>query len=194
VAAHLQRYPQHFSIADAKRGDIGNTARQYAHGILEGMGFDSITVAPYMGKDSLEPFALPGKWGIALGLTSNPGAHDFQLRPMADGRPLYAHVLDAYRAWMSPEQWMVVVGATRPEGLAAVRTQLPKHFFLVPGVGAQGGTVEDVMKAGAISGEVGLLINSSRGILYASSGEDFAEAAAAEAERLVEEMKAHWPV
>jgi orotidine-5'-phosphate decarboxylase len=146
-----------------------------------------------MGKDSLEPFALPGKWGIALGLTSNPGANDFQLQPMADGRPLYAHVLDAYRAWMSPEQWMVVVGATRPEGLASVRTQLPEHFFLVPGVGAQGGTVEDVMKAGAIAGEVGLMINSSRGILYASSGEDFAEAAAAEAKRLVDEMKLHWP-
>jgi len=193
VAKHLQRYPQHFSIADAKRGDIGNTARQYAQGILEGLGFDSITVAPYMGKDSLEPFALPGKWGIVLGLTSNPGANDFQLQPMADGRPLYAHVLDAYRAWMSPEQWMVVVGATRPEGLASVRTQLPEHFFLVPGVGAQGGTVEDVMKAGAIAGEVGLMINSSRGILYASSGEDFAEAAAAEAKRLVDEMKLHWP-
>ena len=193
VADHLRRYPHHLSIADAKRGDIGNTATKYAQGILNELGFDSITVAPYMGQDSLQPFALPGKWGIALGLTSNPGANDFQLQPMADGRPLYAHVLDAYRAWMSPEHWMVVVGATRPEGLASVRAQLPEHFFLVPGVGAQGGTVEEVMRAGAIPGDLGLLINSSRGILYASAGADFAEAAAAEAECLVAEMQTHWP-
>jgi len=193
VADHLRSYPHHLSIADAKRGDIGNTATKYAQGILNELGFDAITVAPYMGQDSLQPFALPGKWGIALGLTSNPGANDFQLQSMADGRPLYAHVLDAYRAWMSPEQWMVVVGATRPEGLASVRAQLPEHFFLVPGVGAQGGTVVEVMRAGAISGALGLLINSSRGILYASAGDDFAEAAAAEAERLVADMQTHWP-
>ncbi|MDC3353833.1 orotidine-5'-phosphate decarboxylase [Schleiferiaceae bacterium] len=193
VAQHLSKYPEHFSIADAKRGDIGNTARHYAEGILGQLGFDSITVAPYMGRDSLEPFALAGKWVIALGLTSNPGAQDFQMQAMADGRPLYAHVLDSYATWASPDQWMVVVGATRPEGLAAVRKQLPDHFFLVPGVGAQGGSVEDVMKAGAVPGEIALLINSSRGILYASSEADFAEAAAREAARLVQEMKQYWP-
>ncbi len=194
VADHLLTYPDHFSIADAKRGDIGNTATKYAQGILQEFGFDAITVAPYMGKDSMEPFALPGKWVIALGLTSNPGAQDFQMQPMADGRPLYAHVLDSYAAWADPRQWMVVVGATRPDGLAAVRAHLPQHFFLVPGVGAQGGTVKDVMKAGAISGDLGLLINSSRGIMYARSDEQFAEAAAAESARLVAEMHRHWPV
>ena len=193
VAEHLLQYPHHFTIADAKRGDIGNTAKQYAKGILEGFGFDAITVAPYMGRDSIEPFALPGKWAIGLGLTSNPGAQDFQLQPMADGRPLYAHVLDAYKNWADPGQWMVVVGATRPEGLAAVRAQLPEHFFLVPGVGAQGGSVQEVMQSGACKKGVGLLINSSRGIIYASSGDDFAEAARQEAKRLVDQMQMYWP-
>ncbi|CAI8338039.1 MAG: Orotidine 5'-phosphate decarboxylase [Owenweeksia sp. TMED14] len=195
VADHLKDYPQHFSIADAKRGDIGNTAKMYAEGILVKLGFDSITVAPYMGKDSIEPFSILGKWGIALGLTSNPGAQDFQMKKMEDDRYLYEHVLDAYKEWISPENWMIVVGATREVSMRKIRHQLPEYFFLVPGVGHQGGTIKHVMDSGVFTSGigVGVLINASRSICYASSDKNYASAAAKEASRLHEEMKYYWP-
>ena len=194
VAKHLSSMDV-FTIADAKRGDIGNTASQYAQGILGEMGFDAITVAPYMGKDSVTPFFMEGKWAIGLGLTSNDGAEDFQMQTMADGRRLHELVLDKYDELGSPNQLMVVVGATRTEALAKVRARLPEHIFLVPGVGAQGGTVQDVMSAGAFKDQrgVGLLINASRSILYASSGLDFAAAAAKEASSLHASMRQYWP-
>jgi orotidine-5'-phosphate decarboxylase len=179
-----------FTIADAKRGDIGNTAAQYARTFFQTYPFDSITVAPYMGRDSVEPFLqTPSKWAIVLGLTSNPGADDFE-KLMCDGKPLYEHVLEKVSSWGSPENLMFVVGATRPEELARIRTILPEHFLLIPGVGAQGGTVKDVCKA-AVTADGGLLINVSRGIQYATSGEDFAEAAGAAAKKYQGEMAAY---
>ncbi len=173
----------HFTIADAKRGDIGNTSDYYARTFFHTYGFDSVTVAPYMGRDSVEPFLKhPDKWAIVLGLTSNPGAHDFEMLN-ADGRPLFEHVLEKTASWGTPDNTMFVVGATRAEALQAVRKVVPHHFLLVPGVGAQGGSLEDVMKQGA-NEEVGLLINASRSILYASSGSDFAKSANEEAQRM----------
>lgn len=187
------RYPGHLTIADAKRGDIGNTATQYAQGLLNGMGFDAITVAPYMGRDSVEPFLLPEKWAVVLALTSNAGADDFQQKILADGRPLYAHVLEQVSQWIPGDQRMFVVGATRPEGLKQVRSWVDDTFFLVPGVGAQGGTVSEVLGAAGWKNRpgVGVLINASRSIQYASSGADFQEAAEREARTLHESM-AHW--
>jgi orotidine-5'-phosphate decarboxylase len=195
VADYLKKFPNHFSIADAKRGDIGNTSKMYAEGILNKMRFDSITVAPYMGKDSLEPFAIQGKWAIALGLTSNSGAHDFQMKRMQDDRYLYEHVMDSYREWTSPEQWMIVVGATRSESMKKIREQLPDHFFLVPGLGHQGGDIKNVLKSGSFrSGQgVGVLINASRSICYAGINEKYDQAASKEALRLHEEIKYYWP-
>lgn len=195
VANYLKKFPQHFSIADAKRGDIGNTSKMYAEGILNKMGFDSITVAPYMGKDSLQPFAIPGKWAIALGLTSNSGAQDFQMKRMQDDRYLYEHVIDSYREWTSPDQWMIVVGATRSESMKKIRQQLPNHFFLVPGVGHQGGDIQNVLRSGSFSSGqgMGVLINASRSICYAGNDENYAESANKEALRLHEEMKNYWP-
>lgn len=186
-------HPGHLTIADAKRGDIGNTAAQYANGILRGMGFDAITVAPYMGRDSVEPFLLPDKWAVVLALTSNGGAEDFQQLRTADGRPFYAHVLERVSQWIPTEQRMFVVGATRPEGLAHVRTLAEDSYFLVPGVGAQGGSVPEVLGAAGWKNRpgVGVLINASRSIQYASSGPDFAEAAGREAAALQAQM-AHW--
>ncbi|MFM7726719.1 MAG: orotidine-5'-phosphate decarboxylase [Flavobacteriales bacterium] len=170
----------HFTIADAKRGDIGNTSGYYAKTFFDTYGFDSVTVAPYMGKDSVDPFLnAPGKWAIVLALTSNAGAFDFETL-QAEGKPVYEHVLEKTASWGTPENTMFVVGATRAEMLAEVRRIVPGHFLLVPGVGAQGGSLEEVMKHG-MNDDVGLLINASRSILYASSASDFALAAAAEA-------------
>jgi orotidine-5'-phosphate decarboxylase len=181
---------EHFTIADAKRGDIGNTSGYYAKTFFDTYGFDSVTVAPYMGKDSVEPFLVhPGKWAIVLALTSNAGAFDFETL-IAEGKPVYSHVLEKCSGWGTPENTMYVVGATRAELLADVRRIVPNHFLLVPGVGAQGGSLQEVMRYG-MSADVGLLINASRSILYASSGSDFAVAAGREAGAIQREM-AQW--
>lgn len=160
-----------FSIADAKRGDIGNTARQYAEAFFQNLGFDAITLSPYMGRDSVEPFlGRPGKWAVVLGATSNPGAKDLQFLATAGGEPLYRHVLRTASGWGSTGNLMFVLGGTRPEVLKEARRALPSHFFLVPGIGAQGGDLDAVMEAG-LNADGGLLINSSRGILHAGTGD-----------------------
>jgi orotidine-5'-phosphate decarboxylase len=179
-----------FTIADAKRGDIGNTAYKYAQTFFDpassGLNFDSITVAPYMGHDSVEPFlTCKDKWVILLALTSNPGSHDFQMSKSEDYIPLYERVMRLAMTWGNAEQMMFVIGATRSDFLQKVREIAPDHFFLVPGVGAQGGSLEDVAKY-AMSSRVGLLVNSSRGIIYA--GDDTAVSAAREAKKMQEEM------
>lgn len=181
-------YPELFTIADAKRGDIGNTSRMYAEAFLNKMGFDSVTVAPYMGKDSVEPFLIgEGKWAIVLGHTSNPGALDFQNLTLTNGGLLHEEVLAKVATWGTDENIMFVIGATRAEEFARIRKIIPNHFLLVPGVGAQGGDLEGVLQNG-LTDDAGLLINSSRGIIYASNGEDFAQAAAREAEILAQQM------
>jgi orotidine-5'-phosphate decarboxylase len=178
---------EHFTIADAKRGDIGNTSGYYAKTFFDSYGFDSVTVAPYMGKDSVEPFLNhSNKWAIVLALTSNAGAFDFETLN-ADGKPVYHHVLEKTCTWGTTENTMFVVGATRAEMLAEVRQIVPQHFLLVPGVGAQGGSLEEVMKYG-MNDDIGLLINASRSILYASNGVDFAMAASAEAKKMQQQM------
>lgn len=180
----------HFIIADAKRGDIGNTSRLYARAFFDTMGCDAVTVAPYMGADSVKPFlGFPGKWAIVLALTSNPGSADFQFQPLEEGRPLYEKVLDTTAQWGSPEELMFVVGATHPEQFRAIRKMVPEHFLLVPGVGAQGGDLEQISKHGWNS-YGGLLVNASRSILYASNGSDFDQKAAEEALRMQAEMQA----
>ena len=183
-----------FTIADAKRGDIGNTSARYAEAFLSPQGdfdFDAITVAPYMGTDSVSPFlGIPGKWVVLLALTSNPGSADFQTWENA-APLLYQRVLGVSKHWGTEENMMYVVGATKAEMLKEVRRIVPKHFLLVPGVGAQGGSLEEVCKNGFVEGEAGLLINASRSIIYASKGEDFAEAAAAEAQRMQQQMAAY---
>jgi len=181
-----------FTIADAKRGDIGNTSERYAKAFLaeqpEGLGFDAITVAPYMGEDSVKPFMkIKNKWVILLALTSNTGAFDFQTQTLDDGTRLFERVIKSAAAWGTPENMMYVIGATKAEMLADIRKIIPDHFLLVPGVGAQGGSLEDVCKYG-LNHDCGLLVNSSRGIIYASSGLDFAEAARHEAKKLQELM------
>lgn len=182
-------YPDQFIIADAKRGDIGNTAAMYARCFFEQMDFDAVTLAPYMGEDSVRPFLnYEGKWSIILALTSNKSASDFETVMDRNGVSMYERVLRRSRHWGSPVDTMYVVGATQAEHLAKIREIVPRHFLLVPGVGAQGGSLEDVARYGMID-ECGLLVNSSRGILYASSGEDFAEAAGAAAKALAEQMK-----
>jgi orotidine-5'-phosphate decarboxylase len=184
-----ENYPEIFTIADAKRGDIGNTGKRYAKAFFETINFDSVTVAPYMGSDSVKPFlGYPGKWVILLALTSNPGGTDFQLKLLDDGKPLYQEVLRQSSQWGSPSEMMFVVGATKADFLKEIRKIVPDHFLLVPGVGAQGGTVAEVMEFGKAEKGVGLLINSSRGIIFASSGKDFAEAAAQEALTLQRQM------
>ena len=176
-------YPKHFTIADAKRGDIGNTSTRYAKAYFETLGFDSITVAPYMGQDSVEPFlAFEEKYTILLALTSNPGSADFQ-RIEAKGTPVYQSVLKTSQGWEGSERLMYVVGATRAEALQEIRATIPKAFLLVPGVGAQGGSLSEVAQNG-LNQDVGLLVNSSRGIIYASQGDDFADAARREAQQL----------
>ena len=182
-----------FTIADAKRGDIGNTSERYAKAFLDPQGdfnFDAITVAPYMGADSVQPFTVyPGKWVILLALTSNKGAFDFQLTEDRDGTPLYQRVLQASKQWGTEDNMMYVVGATKAEMLGDVRRIVPSSFLLVPGVGAQGGSLEEVCRHG-MTDDCGLLVNSSRGIIYASNGEDFAEAAEREAAKLHNQMAA----
>ncbi len=178
-----------FTIADAKRGDIGNTSGLYAKAFFEQMDFDSITVAPYMGVDSVKPFLdFEDKWVILLALTSNEGSADFQLIQSASGKPLFQEVLEKSQAWGNTDNMMYVVGATRGEKIAEVRKLVPDHFFLVPGVGAQGGSLEEVAKYG-MNASCGLLVNSSRGIIYASQGQDFAAKAREEALKLQQEMK-----
>ena len=185
-----KKYPEIFTIADAKRGDIGNTSTMYAKAFFEDLGFDSITVAPYMGRDSVEPFLAFGeKHTIMLALTSNPGAFDFQTKDLKNGAEVYKTVLKTSKTWKNSENLMYVVGATKAEYLADIRKIVPDSFLLVPGVGAQGGNLQDVCKYG-MNQNVGLLINSSRGIIYASAKADFAEAAASKAAQLQEEMAA----
>jgi orotidine-5'-phosphate decarboxylase len=176
-----------FTIADAKRGDIGNTSTQYAKAFFNAMHFDSITVAPYMGKDSVKPFLdFENKWTIVLGLTSNEGAYDFQYLKN-ENQELFKHVIQKVASWGTDENLMFVIGATKTAQLKEVRELIPHHFLLVPGVGAQGGSLEEVSKIG-MNADVGLLVNASRQIIFASNGEDFAEKARAEAMKLQAEM------
>jgi orotidine-5'-phosphate decarboxylase len=199
-----ERYPEILIIADAKRGDIGNTSEMYARAFWsegsegsEGAGgtgnvdlADAVTLAPYMGRDTVEPFLRrEGRWAVILALTSNPSADDFETLPMADGRPLWQRVLETAASWGTPDNTMFVVGATRAETLRDVRAIVPEHFLLVPGVGAQGGSLEEVAKNG-MNSRCGLLVNSSRGIIYASSGADFASAASAAAATEARKMAA----
>lgn len=180
-------YPEQFTIADAKRGDIGNTSTRYAKAFFEQLNFDSITIAPYMGRDSVEPFlAFKDKHTILLALTSNKGAFDYQTKSLED-EPLYQQVLSTSKTYENSENLMYVVGATKAEYLAEIRKIVPENFLLVPGVGAQGGSLEEVCKYGMTS-NIGLLINSSRGIIYASTKQDFAQAAANKAQQLQEQM------
>lgn len=180
-------YPEIYTIADAKRGDIGNTSAMYAKAFLQEMGFDAVTVAPYMGKDSIEPFLrIRDKHAILLALTSNEGAYDFQTLDTG-GTELYKKVIKTSREWENSDRLMYVVGATKAEYLSEIRKIAPDSFLLVPGVGAQGGSLSEVCKYG-INKDVGLLVNSSRGIIYASDGPNFAEIAAAKAEVLQREM------
>jgi orotidine-5'-phosphate decarboxylase len=183
-----ENHPEIFTIADAKRGDIGNTSSMYAKAFFEDLSFDSVTVAPYMGKDSVEPFlAFENKHTILLALTSNKGAFDLQTKQLGS-QELYKEVLEVSKSWDNSENLMYVVGATKAEYLAEIRQIIPNSFLLVPGVGAQGGNLQDVCKYG-MNDQVGLLINSSRGIIYASKEEDFAEAAAQKALDLQEQMQ-----
>lgn len=180
-------YPEIYTIADAKRGDIGNTSTMYAKAFLEDLAFDSVTVAPYMGKDSIEPFlAFKNKHTIMLALTSNKGAFDFQTKKI-DDIELYKHVLETSKSWQNSENLMYVVGATKAQYFKEIRKIVPNSFLLVPGVGAQGGSLQDVCKYG-LAENIGLLINSSRGIIYASNNTDFAEKAAEKAQLLQQEM------
>jgi len=182
-------YPEIFTIADAKRGDIGNTSAMYAKAFLQDLNFDSITVAPYMGKDSVEPFlAIKNKYTILLALTSNAGAIDFQTKK-TEGKSLFKQVIETSRTWKNSENLMYVVGATQAEYLKEIRQVIPDSFLLIPGIGAQGGSLHDVCKFG-MNAHVGLLVNSSRGIIYASGDKDFAESAAQMASQLQSDMKA----
>jgi orotidine-5'-phosphate decarboxylase len=177
-----------FTIADAKRGDIGNTSSMYGRAFFENINFDSVTVTPYMGKDSVMPFLdFKNKWAIVLLLTSNKGGSDFQNIEDNNGKALFEQVLETSKNWGTDKNMMYVVGATRAEQLLQIRKIIPNHFLLVPGVGEQGGSLKDVAKY-AINSDCGLLVNSSRGIIYAGSGIDFAEKAKLEAQKLQQEM------
>ncbi|MDE6301225.1 MAG: orotidine-5'-phosphate decarboxylase [Muribaculaceae bacterium] len=181
-------YPDQFIIADAKRGDIGNTSALYARSFFEYLDVDAVTVAPYMGRDSVEPFlGYEGKWVILLALTSNKGSGDFQMLKCDDGRYLFEHVLATSATWAGPDEMMYVVGATQGAMFADVRRLAPRSFLLVPGVGAQGGSLDEVCRYG-LTDDCGLLVNSSRGIIFASSGEDFAERSAEAARELRDQM------
>lgn len=186
----LEYIPSHcFTIADAKRGDIGNTSKLYARAFFEHYNFDSVTVAPYMGEDSVTPFLdFEGKWVILLALTSNKGSADFQTLPCNnESEQLFEHVIETAQEWASPEQLMFVVGATQAHKIQMIREMAPDNFFLVPGVGAQGGDLSAVCKGG-FNKDVGLLVNSSRGIIYADEGVGFAEAARGKAQEIQREM------
>lgn len=181
-------YPEQFIIADAKRGDIGNTAAMYARTFFETYDVDALTVAPYMGEDSVQPFFdYQGKWVILLALTSNKGSHDFQLTADSEGQRLFEKVISKSQEWGTDENMMFVVGATQGEMFRDIRRVAPNHFLLVPGIGAQGGSLQDVCRYGMIK-DCGLLVNSSRGIIYAGSEEDFAEIAAQRAKELQQQM------
>ena len=189
IAYINEKYPEIFTIADAKRGDIGNTSGRYAKAFFEDLSFDSITVAPYMGKDSVEPFlAFKNKHTILLALTSNEGAFDFQTQELHNEMPLYKKVLETSKTWSNAKNLMYVVGATKAEYFKEIRQIVPNNFLLVPGVGAQGGSLLEVSRFG-LNAQVGLLINSSRGIIYASETADFAQAARKEAAKLQREME-----
>ncbi len=185
-----QNYPDIFTIADAKRGDIGNTSSMYAKAFFENMNFDSVTVAPYMGEDSVSPFCeYDGKWVILLALTSNNGAFDFQtLIDSTNNKPLYKNVIETSKKWGNEENMMYVVGATKADMLKEIRAIIPNNFLLVPGVGAQGGSLEEVSQNG-LNNKCGLLVNSSRGIIYKSSDKNFAEKAAEEAKKVQKQME-----
>lgn len=182
-------YPQHFIVADAKRGDIGNTSAMYARTFFEEMNIDSVTVAPYMGEDSVSPFlTYEGKWVILLALTSNKGSHDFQLTADTEGERLFEKVLRISQQWGNDQNMMYVVGATQGRMFEDIRKIVPNHFLLVPGIGAQGGSLEDVCKYG-MNNSCGLLVNSSRAIIYADKSERFAEVAAQEAKKVQQQME-----
>ncbi len=188
IAYIKEHHPDQFIIADAKRGDIGNTSRLYARSFFEHLDVDAITVAPYMGEDSVTPFlGYDGKWVILLALTSNKGSHDFQLTEDRNGKRLFEQVIETSSKWATPDEMMYVVGATQGKMFEEIRKVAPNSFLLVPGVGAQGGSLEEVVKYGMID-DCGLLVNSSRGIIYASNGEDFAEKAGIEARKLRDQM------
>jgi orotidine-5'-phosphate decarboxylase len=182
-------YPDQFLIADAKRGDIGNTSAMYARTFFESMNFDAVTVAPYMGEDSIKPFlAYKNKYIIVLALTSNPGASDFQYFTSKENQPLFAEVIRKSKNWGTHENMMYVVGATKAGMLVTIREQLPNHFLLVPGVGAQGGSLEEVARYG-LNDTCGLLVNASRSVIFADNGPDFAEKAAKEAHSMQQKME-----
>lgn len=191
-----ENYPQHFTIADAKRGDIGNTSTRYAKAFFEDLGFHALTVAPYMGSDSVQPFLrFRDKWVILLALTSNEGAGDFQFSSVADQvegkhQRLYEKVLERSQDWGQADQLMFVVGATRAEAFKRIRAIVPNHFLLIPGVGAQGGDLGQVLQHAKGQDSPAMLVNAARSILYASAGDDFAEAAAQEAAQLQAKMAA----
>lgn len=187
-----ERYPDQFTIADAKRGDIGNTSKMYAKAFFETLNFNSVTVAPYMGEDSVVPFLeYKDKWVILLALTSNAGSKDLQISsvqtPGQGELKVFEHILGTSKKWGNPENMMYVVGATKAEMLSGIRSIVPDNFLLVPGVGAQGGSLADVVKHG-MNAQCGLLVNSSRGIIYAGTGKDFASKAREEAQKLQVEM------
>ena len=185
-----ERHPHHFIIADAKRGDIGNTSKMYARTFFEEYDVDALTIAPYMGEDSVTPFLeYEGRWVVMLALTSNKGSFDFQLMQDADGERLFEKVMRKGQEWGTPQNMMFVVGATRGEMFKDVRRVAPDHFLLVPGVGAQGGSLAEVCRYG-MTKDCGLLVNSSRGIIYASSDEHFAEIAANKAREIQQQMAA----
>ena len=188
VAYIKQRYPEMFLIADAKRGDIGNTSEMYARSFFDKLKMDAVTVAPYMGEDSVRPFLVQkGKWVILLALTSNKGSNDFQLIEDANGEALFEKVLKTSQQWASDDEMMYVVGATQDKLFSRVRKIVPNHFLLVPGIGAQGGSLEAVCKVG-MNSTCGLLVNSSRAIIYADDSEDFAVTAGKEAQEVQLEM------
>ena len=190
IAFLKEKYPHHFIVADAKRGDIGNTSAMYARTFFEEYDVDSLTVAPYMGEDSVTPFlGYDGKWVILLALTSNKGSHDFQLTEDVQGERLFEKVLKTSQKWGNDENMMYVVGATQGQMFEDIRKVAPSHFLLVPGVGAQGGSLQEVCKYG-MNKDCGLLVNSSRGIIYASQEENFAEVAGQKVQELQQEMAA----
>ena len=190
IAYLNDNYPDHFIIADAKRGDIGNTSAMYARTFFEEMNLDALTVAPYMGEDSVTPFLqYPGKWVILLALTSNKGCHDFQLTTDPDGERLFEKVLRKSQEWGNADNMMYVVGATQGQMFEDIRKVAPDHFLLVPGIGAQGGSLEEVCKYG-MTKDCGLIVNSSRAIIYADKTENFATVAAQEAKKVADQMAA----
>lgn len=190
VAYLREKHPEHFIIADAKRGDIGNTSAMYARTFFEEIDLDAVTVAPYMGEDSVTPFlGYEGKWVVLLALTSNKGSHDFQLTQDAQGERLYEKVLRKSQEWAGSDQMMYVVGATQGRAFEDIRRIVPDHFLLVPGIGAQGGSLEEVCRYG-MNSQCGLLVNSSRAIIYADHTADYAQVAGQKAHEVQQQMAA----